>query len=80
MSKLLKQMAKFDIGDKVTHKVFGEGTIVNIAEWNSANLTIIFEDGKKVIKSSFVKLLKQYEQETRFPIISHHPEESKEFE
>ena len=26
------------------------------------------------------KLLKQYEQETRLPIISHHPEESKEFE
>ena len=73
-------MAEFDIGDKVKHKVFGEGTITNIAEGDSANLTIIFEDGKKVIKSSFVKLLKQYEQETRFPIISHHPEESKEFE
>ena len=73
-------MADFDIGDKVKHKVFGEGTITDIAEGNSANLTIIFEDGKKVIKSSFVKLLKQYEQETRLPIISHHPEESKEFE
>ena len=73
-------MANFDIGDKVKHKVFGEGTIVDIDAGNSANLTIIFEDGKKVIKSSFVKLLKYYEQETRLPIISHHPEESKEFE
>ena len=80
MSKLLKQMANFDIGDKVKHKVFGEGTIIDIAEGNSANLTITFGKDKKVIKSSFVKLLKQYEQETRLPIISHHPEESKEFE
>ena len=51
-------MAKFDIGDKVKHKVFGEGTIVDIAEGNSANLTIAFGKDKKVIKSSFVKLLK----------------------
>ena len=51
-------MANFGIGDKVVHKVFGEGTIVDIDSGNSANLTIIFEDGKKVIKSSFVKLLK----------------------
>jgi len=49
-------MANFDIGDRVKHKVFGLGTIVDIAEGNSANLTVIFEDGKKVIKSSFVKL------------------------
>ena len=80
MSKLLKQMANFDIGDKIKHKVFGEGSITDIAEGNSANLTIAFGKDKKVIKSSFVKLLKQYEQETRLPIISHHPEESKEFE
>ena len=73
-------MAEFDIGDKIKHKVFGEGTITDIAEGNSANLTITFGKDKKVIKSSFVKLLKQYEQETRLPIISHHPEESKEFE
>ena len=73
-------MADFDIGDKVKHKVFGEGTITEIAVGNSANLTIEFGKDKKVIKSSFVKLLKQYEQETRLPIISHHPEESKEFE
>ena len=51
-------MANLDIGDKVVHKLFGEGTIVDIAVGNSANLTIIFEDGKKVIKSSFVKLVK----------------------
>ena len=58
IDKLMKQMANFDIGDRVKHKLFGEGTIVDIAEGNSANLTIIFEDGKKVIKSSFVKLVK----------------------
>ena len=51
-------MAKFDIGDKVKHKVFGEGEIVDISERNSANLTITFGKDKKVIKSSFVKLLK----------------------
>ena len=51
-------MADFDIGDKIKHKVFGEGTIMDIAEGNSANLTITFEEGKKVIMSSFVKLLK----------------------
>ena len=73
-------MANFDIGDKIKHKVFGEGEIVDIAVGNCANLTIAFGKDKKVIKSSFVKLLKQYEQETRLPIISHHPEESKEFE
>ena len=52
-------MANFDIGDKVKHKVFGEGTITDIAEGNSANLTIAFGKDKKVIKSSYVKLLKQ---------------------
>ena len=51
-------MAEFDIGDKVKHKVFGEGTITDIGVGNRAKLTIIFEDGKKVIMSSFVKLLK----------------------
>ena len=51
-------MGNLNIGDKVKHKIFGEGTITDIAEGNSANLTIIFEDGKKVIKSSFVKLVK----------------------
>ena len=51
-------MADFDIGDKIKHKLFGEGTIMDIAEGNSANLTIEFGKDKKVIKSSFVKLLK----------------------
>ena len=51
-------MANFDIGDKVVHKVFGLGTIVEIDTGNSAKLTIAFEDGRKVIMSSFVKLLK----------------------
>ena len=51
-------MANFDIGDRVKHKLFGKGDIVDIDAGNSAYLTIIFEDGKKVIKSSFVKLLK----------------------
>ena len=51
-------MAEFVIGDKVKHKVFGEGEIVDIAEGNSANLTITFGKDKKVIKSSFVKLVK----------------------
>ena len=51
-------MAKFDIGDKVVHKVFGEGSIVDIEEGNSAKLTIAFEEGKKIIMSSFVKLVK----------------------
>ena len=73
-------MAEFDIGDKIKHKVFGEGTITDIGVGNRAKLTIAFEEGKKIIMSSFVKLVKQYEQETRLPIISHHPEESKEFE
>ena len=48
-------MAYFYIGDKVKHKIFGEGEIVDIAEGNSANLTIAFGKDKKVIKSSFVK-------------------------
>jgi len=51
-------MADFDIGDKVKHKVFGEGTITEIDAGNRAKLTIAFEDGRKVIMSSFVKLLK----------------------
>ena len=37
-------MADFDIGDKVKHKVFGEGTITDIAEGNSAKLTILFDE------------------------------------
>ena len=51
-------MSNFDIEDKVVHKVFGEGTIVDIAEGDMNKLTIAFEDGRKVIMSSYVKLLK----------------------
>ena len=51
-------MANFDIGDKIKHKVFGEGTITDIDSGNSAKLTIAFEVGRKVIMSSFIKLLK----------------------
>ena len=51
-------MTNFDIDDKVKHKVFGEGTIVDIAEGDMNKLTIAFKDGKKVIMSSFIKLLK----------------------
>ena len=53
-------MAKFDIGDRIKHKVFGEGDIMDIDSGNSAKLTILFDDldDKKVIMSSFVKLLK----------------------
>ena len=48
----------FDIGDKVKHKVFGEGTIVDIAEGDMNKLTITFGKDEKVIISSFVKPLK----------------------
>ena len=52
-------MAKFSIGDKVVHKLFGEGDIVDIdgfAEY--AKLTIAFGEDKKVIMPKYVKLLK----------------------
>ena len=54
-------MANFDIGDRVKHKVFGEGDIAEIDGWgDSTKLTILFDDidDRKVIMSSFVKLLK----------------------
>ena len=54
-------MANFDIGDRIKHKVFGEGNIVDITgSWDSAKLTIIFDDidDRKVIVASFVKLIK----------------------
>ena len=53
-------MADFDIGDRIKHKVFGEGDIVDIDSGNNAKLTIAFDDidDKKVIMSSYVKLLK----------------------
>ena len=51
-------MANFALGDKVKHKVFGEGTIMEIDSGNSAKLTIAFGKVKKVIMASFVKLVK----------------------
>ena len=53
-------MANFSIGDKVIHKLFGEGGIVDIDTGNSAKLTIAFDDieDRKVIMSSYVKLVK----------------------
>ena len=52
-------MADFDIGDRVKHKVFGDGDVTEINGWGgNIKLTIAFEDGRKVIMSSFVKLLK----------------------
>ena len=54
-------MAKFSIGDKVVHKLFGEGDILDINDEFSASakLTIAFSDDKKVIISKYVKLLKK---------------------
>ena len=51
-------MEKFSIGDRVIHKLFGEGDIVDIDAANSDKLTIAFSEDRKVIMSSFVKLLK----------------------
>ena len=52
---------QYDIGDKVKHKVFGEGIILNIDGWgDGAKLTIEF--GKKISKvivSKYVKLVKK---------------------
>ena len=50
--------AKFSIGDRVIHKLFCEGTIVDIDAGNSDKLTIAFGEDKKVIMSSYVKLVK----------------------
>ena len=54
-------MAKFSIGDKVVHKLFGEGKILDIdGLTENAKLTIEFrvEKNTKVILSKFVKLAK----------------------
>ena len=53
-------MAKFSIGDRVKHKVFGEGEILDIDGFaDSAKLTIVFSEDKKVIMSKYVKLVKK---------------------
>ena len=50
-------MAYFDIGDKVKHKVFGEGIILNIDGWgDGAKLTVEF--GKKLSKMIIAKYVK----------------------
>ena len=52
-------MKTFSIGDKVVHKLFGEGKILDIDGFDdSAKLTIAFSEDKKVIMSTYVKLLK----------------------
>ena len=55
-------MAKFSIGDKVVHKLFGEGEILDIkGVFDDAKLTIKFggkKEDAKLIMSKFVKLLK----------------------
>ena len=53
-------MKTFSIGDKVQHKLFGTGTILDInGVFDTAKLTIEFK-GKisKVIISKYVKLVK----------------------
>ena len=53
-------MAKYSIGDKVIHKLFGEGDIVDIdGVFDSAKLTIAFSEDKKLIVSKYVKLVKK---------------------
>ena len=51
----------YDIGDKVKHKVFGEGIILDIEGFSdSVKLTIQFkEKSSKVIMSKYVKLIKK---------------------
>ena len=54
-------METFDIGDRVKHKVFGEGDVTEInGAGNSTKLTILFDDidDRKVIMASFVKMVK----------------------
>ena len=54
-------MANFSIGDRVKHKVFGEGDIMDMTGFgDSTKLTIAFDDNedRKVIMSTYVKLLK----------------------
>ena len=54
-------MKKFSIGDQVTHKLFGEGTIMAIEGFgDSAKLTIEFAGNiSKMIISKYVKLIKK---------------------
>ena len=54
-------MATFDRGDRVKHKVFGEGDVTDITGFGDiTKLTILFDDidDRKVIMSTYVKLVK----------------------
>tara|TARA_Y100001968_G_C19175522_1_gene627827 strand:- start:171 stop:338 length:168 start_codon:yes stop_codon:yes gene_type:complete len=55
-------MAKFNTGDRVKHKTFGEGDIVEVSGiYDNTILTILFDniDEPKKIKASFIKLIKK---------------------
>ena len=55
-------MGKFSIGDRVEHKLFGKGTILDIEKvGDNTNLTIEFSGkiSKKII-STYVKLVKEW--------------------
>ena len=53
-------VTKYSIGDKVVHKLFGEGEILDIDGFaDSAKLSIAFSEDKKVIMSKYVKLVKK---------------------
>ena len=55
-------MAKFQKGDTVKHKVFGLGEVQIIdGSGDNPKLTILFDDidERKIIKASYVKLLKE---------------------
>ena len=53
-------MAKFQVGDSIVHKMFGDGDILDIVGFgDNLMLTIAFSDEKKVIMSKYVKLLKK---------------------
>ena len=54
-------MKTFSIGDKVEHKLFGKGTILDVNGFDdSAKLTIEFKNKiNKMIISKYVKLVKK---------------------
>ena len=53
--------AKFEIGERIKHKVFGEGDVTEVIGLGSSmKLSILFDDidDRKVIMASYVKLVK----------------------
>ena len=54
-------MKTFSIGDRVVHKLFGKGTILDVNGFaDSAKLTIEFKGNiSKLIMSKYVKLVKK---------------------